>query len=152
SGRGGVLGLCWIDADTIVYGVYDDAPAAFLRRISATTGQMSELTKVDASRELLHVFPVVVPGGRYIVFVVEQTQDRSEAQFSIESLNVSTGQRRELLRGGVPLAVLPTGHLLVRRGPDVQAVPFDLERGDVHGQPVTVIPNVAWMMPTETTA
>ena len=152
SGRGGVLGICWLDAETIVFGVDDDAPIAGLRRVSATTGQMAPLTRVDVNRELTHAFPVAVPGGRHVVFAVVQSQDRSEAQFSIESLDLATGQRRPLLRGGVPLAVLPTGHLLFRRGTDVQAVAFDLERAEIRGQPVTVISNVAWMMPTGTTA
>ena len=146
SGRGGVVGMCWLDNDTIVFGVNDEPAVSGIRTMSATSGASTSLTKVDVSHELQHVLPVAVPGGRFIVFAAVQSEDRSEAQEVIEVVAVDTGKRRPLLRGGVPLRVLPTGHLLIRRERDVFAVPFDLAHGDVSGQPVSVLSNVSWML------
>jgi Tol biopolymer transport system component len=145
SGRGGVAGMCWLDNDTIVFSVNDEPAASGIRTMSATSGASTALTKVDVTHELQHVLPIAVPGGRFIVFAAVQSEDRSEAQQVIEVADVDTGKRRPLLRGGVPVRVLPTGHLLIRRERDVFAAPFDLAHGDVSGQPVSVLSNVSWM-------
>jgi Tol biopolymer transport system component len=145
SGRGGIVGMCWLDNDTIAFSVADEPAVSGIRTMSATSGASTPLTNVDVSHELQHVLPVAVPGGRFVVFAAVQSEDRSEGQQVIEVADVQTGKRRPLLRGGVPVRVLPTGHLLIRRERDVFAVPFDLAHGDVSGQPISVLSNVSWM-------
>jgi dipeptidyl aminopeptidase/acylaminoacyl peptidase len=64
-----------------------------------------------------------------------------EADINLVSLD--TGARRVVVPGGgVPVRVLPTGHLLVRRNGDVFAVAFDQGRGEVHGAQVGVVQDV----------
>ena len=62
---------------------------------------------------------------------------------TIEVLTISTGERRVLLTGGVNGFYVPTGHLLFAVGETIRGVPFDLDRLEVRGVPVSVVDDVA---------
>jgi hypothetical protein len=81
----------------------------------------------------------VLPGGRTALFTVWR-HDLGDA--TIESLDLATGKRKLLLRGGSFPRYSPTGHLIFVRAEGLAAVPFDLGRLAVLGPPVAVLSGV----------
>ena len=63
-----------------------------------------------------------------------------EARIAVVSLD--TGQRRVLFDGGTNPRFVSTGHLLYVRGGSLVAVPFDLRRLEIAGQPAPVVDGV----------
>ena len=59
-------------------------------------------------------------------------------------LDLKTGQRKTLIRGGSQAEYVPSGHLLYAAAGTLRAVRFDLERLEVLGDPVPVVEDV-WM-------
>ena len=141
TGRGGAVGITWASNDMIVYAI-DDQPSG-LRRVSSNGGASNVLTKRDSTKERDHIWPVAVPGGRFVVFAVVLNSSPNIDDADIDVVVLDTGARRHLLHGGVPLRVLPNGYLLFRRGRDVFAVPFDPAKGELRGSPVSVLGDVA---------
>src|SRR5207237_529010 len=50
----------------------------------------------------------------------------------------TSGERRVVLEGGSYARYAPTGHLVYARGGDIMAVPFDVRRLAVSGEPAAV--------------
>jgi serine/threonine-protein kinase len=57
----------------------------------------------------------------------------------VEALELRTGQRHVVVRGGGRARYLPTGHLVYATGPTLYAVPFDLESLTTRGEPTAVL-------------
>jgi serine/threonine-protein kinase len=57
----------------------------------------------------------------------------------LEALDLRTGQRHVVLRGGGRARYLPTGHLVYAAGPTLYAVRFDLESLTARGEPTAVL-------------
>ena len=139
AGRGGVRGLTWASNDVIVFGT-DDEQVAGIRRVAANGGESVALTTRDVSKDLSHFWPIGVPGGRFIIFAVQLKASPGFDDADIDLVPLAGGERRHLIHGGIPIRVLPTGHLLFTRGHDIFAIPFDAVRGEVHGTAVSVLP------------
>lgn len=104
-------------------------------------GDERELTKPDAGKaELGHWWPQVLPDGNHVLFTAYRVPMESA---TIEVLTISTGERKVLLTGGVNGFCVPTGHLLFAVGETIRAVPFNLDRLEVRGVPVSVVEDVA---------
>jgi len=111
-----------------------------LERVSAAGGAPRALTTPNAAAgEVGHRWPEVLPGGRTALFTVWR---RSLGDATIESLDLATGARRVLVRGGSFPRYSPTGHLVFVRAEGLAAVPFDLRRLSVLGPPVAVLSGV----------
>ncbi len=111
-----------------------------LLQVSAAGGKPRTLTMPNAvAGELGHRWPEVLPGGRTALFTVWR-HDLGDA--SIESLDLATGERQLLIRGGSFPRYSPTGHLVFVRAEGLAAVPFDLGRLAVLGPPVAVLSGV----------
>ena len=143
TGRGSALGIAFATPDLLVFGVDEPTPTS-LRKLPIAGGTPQALTTIDPASEVTQGWPVAVPGGKSIVMatMLAAAPNWNDAQVDVVSLD--TGARRPLFRGGIPLHVLPTGHLIFRRGPDVFAVPFDIARGEVHGTPTMVLSSVGY--------
>jgi eukaryotic-like serine/threonine-protein kinase len=104
------------------------------RRFSSENDNGGEASPRAAS------FPELLPGGTAVVFTSggEDTIDER----SIEVLRIDTGERKVLIQGGYRASYLPTGHLVFLRSGTVMAVPFDLDRLELSGEPVRVIEGV----------
>jgi eukaryotic-like serine/threonine-protein kinase len=121
--------------------VYTRAYNTGLWTVSEGGGDERELTKPDSSKmELGHWWPQVLPDGDHILFTAYRTPIETA---TIEVLTISTGERRVLVTGGVYGFYVPTGHLLFAVGESIRAVPFDLDRFEVRGVPVSVVDDVA---------
>jgi serine/threonine-protein kinase len=64
--------------------------------------------------ELDHLWPEALPGGRALLFTVVSAGGVPNAQ--IAAIDLQTGARKNLLRGGTNAVYLPTGHLLYSAG------------------------------------
>ena len=111
--------------------------AAFPR----TAGPVQPVTELDKSDgEKSHRWPILLPGGKALVYAALTGRSWSEAQIVLKRLD--TGERRVLVRGGTNPFYTPTGHLVYAHDGSLYAVPFDLARLAVTGQPVEVAHDV----------
>jgi serine/threonine-protein kinase len=134
----GPRGASWGDDNTIVFASND--PENGLLRVSADGGEPTALTTPDASQhEGDHLFPSMLPGGRGVLFTIAAGQ-MENAQVAV--LDLKTGRRKTLLRGGSAAEYVETGHLVYAAGGALRAVRFDLARLEVLGDPVPVVANV----------
>lgn len=101
-------------------------------------GQPRSLTALDARRhEVMHARPLVLPGGRTVLFASLTTEPGAER---IEAVSVDGVDRRVVLeRAHTPLWS-PTGHLLFARDGAVLATEFDEETVRVRGLATPILP------------
>jgi serine/threonine-protein kinase len=107
------------------------------------------LTKPDAAHgEADHVMPFILPGGRAVIFTVTaQGQPIDNAQIAV--LDLKTGQKKTLIRGGSDARYVDpstgsgqAGYLVYAAAGTLRAVRFDLGRLDVTSDPVPVVEKV----------
>jgi Tol biopolymer transport system component len=148
SSQGGVpvticdtcLGGNWGDDGTIVTmpGV-----GAGLARVSANGGIPSFITKLDNTKqERAHRWPQVLPGGKTVLVTVYDTS-RDPDDSEIDAVDLNTGNRKMLYRGGMYARYLSSGHLVFVHQNTLFAAPFDLERLELVGAPQPMIEGVA---------
>ena len=131
-------GASWGPENTIVF-----APATRkgLSLVPATGGTPEVLTSVESEKgEISHRWPQFLPGGRAVLFTMGTTGRWDDALIVVQSLE--TGDRRVLVEGGTYARYAPTGHLVYAREGRMMAVPFDLARLEVTGNPVPVVEGV----------
>jgi hypothetical protein len=133
-------GATWGPDNTIIF-----APNVFggLMRVSAAGGTPEVVTTPDLKKagELTHRWPEFLPGGKAIVFVIATAQDIgffTQSEVAVERLD--THEKKILpIRGTYP-RYFPSGHLLLfAREGRLFAVPFDVNRLQVSGQPFPVL-------------
>jgi len=129
----------WGSENTIVFTA--GLPNAGLYRVSANGGQPESLAMPDLERgEDEYQQPEILPGGKAVLFAVMQ----QGGTFQIAVLSLDTGEQKTLLQNGRQPHYLPTGHLvyeLTATG-TLMAVPFDVERLELSGDPVPVLEGV----------
>ena len=134
-------GASWADDNTIVFATRDKSG---LLRVSAGGGEPIALTTPDATKngQTSHWYPSVLPGGRGVLFTITAPNQMESAQVAV--LDLKTGQRKTVIRGGSQAEYIPSGHLLYASSGTLRAVRFDLERLEVLSDPVPVVDDV-WM-------
>ncbi len=138
-------GASWGPDDAILFTPDDHSG---LSRVSASGGAPSVVTTLDATRgESSHRWPDILPGGKAALFTILT----ATGTFRIGLLSLDTGKHRVLLDGGSFARYIPTGHLAYVREGVLLAVPFDLERLEVTGEPVPILDGV-WTNPVHGTA
>ena len=145
-------GATWGLNDTIVF-----APSATsgLSRISAVGNTLppsafsgapinrwgQDLTTPDPTKgEYSHRWPQFLPGGKAVLFTIDTEGSFDEARIGV--LSLETGKVDVLLDGGTNPRYSPTGHIVFSRVGALLAVPFDLERLEQTGDPVTVVESI----------
>ena len=129
-------GVSW-GSQSIAYVPNTTAP---LLRVPEEGGAPQELTRF-ATGEFTHRWPFFLPGGNALLFAVSlNVVDWSNAQIAVHSLE--TGERRDLIQGGMQPAYAASGHLLYATAGSLMAVPFDPRRLDVTGPAVPVLESV----------
>ena len=115
-----------------------------LFRISADGGE-PEVLFVDPDPLEQAVSPHFLPERKAVLFTVIPTRTYIPGFASnapgarVDVLDLTTGERRTILRGGGRARYLPTGHLVYAAGGTLYAVAFDLERLAVRGVAVPVV-------------
>ena len=94
------------------------------------------------SGERFYRQPWYLPGGKAILFTIgrENAQHYNDAQIAV--LSLETGQKKILIEGGTCPRYSPTGHLVYARAGSLLAVPFDVHKLSVSGQPFPVVDGV----------
>jgi serine/threonine-protein kinase len=83
----------------------------------------------------------MLPGGKAVLFTITALTGSLEAA-QVAVLDLQTGMRKILVRGGSHAHYVPSGHLIYAAGGALRAVPFDLARLETRGTPVAVVPDV----------
>ncbi len=137
--RGLPRGGSWGPDDTIAFATNDTSSG--LLSIPAAGGEPTVLTTPDVAHgELAHLFPSVLPGGRAVLFTIEAAGGAANAQ--VAALDLKTGQRKTLIRGGSQAEYIDTGHLVYAVSGTLWAVRFDPVRLEVLSDPVSVLEQV----------
>ena len=150
----GPRGASWGPDNTIVYATND--PATGLLSVPAGGGEPKVLTKPDTARgEQDHLWPSILPDGRAVLFTL--TQAGSVDNSLVAVLDLKTGQRKTLIRGGshaeyvdpstssgqaLSMGAERTGYIVYAAADTLRAVRFDLARLEVLGDPVPVLEQV----------
>ena len=137
----GPLGVTWLPDNSIIFG--EPTPATGLQRVSAAGGAVTVLTRPDPSRgEMDHAWPEALPGGRAVLYTITAATGGLDAA-QIAVLDLATGTSKIVARGGSHARYLASGHVVYVVGRTLVAVPFDLDRLEVRGTPVQVLPRLA---------
>jgi serine/threonine-protein kinase len=133
-------GATWGPNDTIIYTPSNAISGLF--QVSAAGGTPKPLTVPDRTKgEYGHRWPEILPGGKAVLFTVWTGVSLDEARIAVLSLD--TGKQRLLVEGGTYARYAPSGHLVYVRAGELLAVPFDLERLEVTGPPVSILQGVS---------
>ena len=117
-------GATWLDDGSIVYG--PDASAGLLL-LPADGGPPRALTTLDTKKgERSHRWPVALPGGKAVLFVVGLNSSPDDYNNSdVDAVLVATGERRHVLTGASFVGYVDSGHLIFMRNGAIHAVRFD---------------------------
>ena len=141
-------GASWGDDGFIVFAT---SLSPGLLRVSAEGGEPKALTTEDRAKQERHVMPHVLPGSRWVLFT---TLTETNLQTSrIEALNLSTGERKLVVRSGHDATYVDSGYLVyaatdmsaaadARFRGSLRAVKFDADRAEVIGETVSVVEQV----------
>jgi serine/threonine-protein kinase len=131
-----VFGMAWTEDGRIIFGTR----AGGLFSVPETGGRAEALTTPAGGG---HVWPLVLPGTRAIVFVENEGPSSPLVTGRLMLLNLGSGDVTPLELTGASPTWANSGHLLyVTPESRVWAVPFDLARLTVSGRPAPVIEEV----------
>jgi eukaryotic-like serine/threonine-protein kinase len=121
--------------------VFETLLYARLYMVSANGGKPEILTAPDASKEeFSHRLPHWLPDGKGVLFTI--MREWFDLNPRVAVLDVKARKWRVLLEDAADAHYVPTRHLVFLREGTLMAVPFDLDRREVIGQPIPVVANV----------
>ena len=135
----GPRGASWGPDDTIIFTAYTNQG---LSKISVAGGTPKPLTVPDRKAgEYGHLWPQILPGGKAVLFTIWTGVGGIErARIAVVSLE--TGKQKTLIEGGTYARYISSGHIVYARAGGLLAVPFDLQRLEVTGSPVSIVEGV----------
>jgi Tol biopolymer transport system component len=135
NARGG----SWGEDGTIVFAP-DNRVA--LSKVSSAGGTPQPLTTLDKQAgEVTQRWPQLLPGSKAVLFTSStHGNDYEDADIVVYSL--TSEQRKTVQRGGFYARYVPSGHLVYMHEGTLFAVPFDLKRLEVTGQPAPILEGV----------
>ncbi len=132
-------GATWGPDDTIIFATTDTTTG--LLSVPAGGGEPTMLTKPDpAQNEQDHAFPSMLPDGHTVLVTITSAGSIENTQVAV--LDLKTGQKKILIRGGSQAEYVETGHLVYAAAGTLRAVRFDLARLEVLSDPVLVVERV----------
>jgi serine/threonine-protein kinase len=138
-GARSMLGATWGERGTIIFAT--ERTSTGLEQISEDGGATTVLTRPNRDRgEDYHAWPAFLPGSQAVLFTILHAGSIDSAEIAV--LDLSTGAHKVILRGGSAPRYLPSGHLVYGAAGSLRAVAFDLERLEVRGTPVPVVPQL----------
>jgi Tol biopolymer transport system component len=133
-GRGGT----WGPGGVILF---SPAPSAPLMRVSASGGTPVAITKVDAALHTSHRWPFFLPDGKHFLYIALHHDPSKAANNTVYYASLDGRENRPLLRSQSN-AVYTNGFLLVGRGDQLIAQPFNPSTGTLSGEPQNVAKGV----------
>jgi serine/threonine-protein kinase len=135
NGRGG----SWGGDGNIVFTAGQTGP---LSLVSSAGGTPQALTTLDAQAgEVTHRWPQILPGGGAVLFVASSAQGNYR-DADIVVYSIASRQRKTIHRGGFYARYAPSGHVVYAHEGTLFALPFDLQRLEVTGEPAPVLEEV----------
>jgi serine/threonine-protein kinase len=135
-------GATWGPDDTIVFSI---SPNSGLFRVPATGGEPQPLTTLDeAQGEATHRWPQFLPGGEAVLFTSHTLSAGNFDQANIEVVQLKTGERKVVHRGGTSARYVPPGYLVYINQATLFAAPFDLGKLELTGSPAPAVQEVSW--------
>jgi Tol biopolymer transport system component len=135
NGRGG----SWGEDGNIIAAL---STTGGLSRIPSAGGPPTPVTDFQNGEVTLR-WPQILPGGKAVLFTAHTATTAFDGA-NIEVMSLADHSRKTLVRGGTFGRYLPSGHLVyVNRG-TLFAVPFDVDRLEVHGTPAPVLDQVGY--------
>jgi serine/threonine-protein kinase len=131
-----MAGAAWSEDGTIIFGTNTSG----LWRVPVGGGKLEALTTLDeAQGESSHEWPELLPGGNAVLFAITR-EARALPQIAVRDLR--SGDQRVLISGGSYPKYSPTGHIVYGVEGTLRAVPFDVDRLQVTGNPAPVVDGV----------
>ncbi len=151
---GGPITLCqapalvravWTHDDVIYFGSNE---AMVLNSVPASGGEPKLIVDLmsfpsDDRPNLYGQFSDILPDGQSALVTVRLETSISGDSARIYALSLETLEKKLLIEGGYDARYVPSGHLLFARTGVLMAVPFDLERLEVQGEPQVVLQGVS---------
>ena len=132
-------GGSWGEDGTIVF--TKDTGSA-LSKVSSAGRTPQPLTALNTQAgEVTHRWPQVLPGSKAVLFT-SNTRQLNYEDADIVVYSMASGQRKTVQRGGYYARYLPSGHVVYIYEGTLFAVPFDLRRLEVTGQPAPILEGV----------
>jgi len=126
------LGGSWGSGGDILF-----ATTLGLHRVAAGGGEAELLAAPDPEQgELYLAYPEMLPGGRAALFTIIPQDGGADAESSIGVLDLDTGERNIVLRGGGGAHHLESGYLVFSADARLHAVAFDAQTHAVRGDAV----------------
>ncbi len=136
-------GLDWLD-DTHL--VFSPNYLSGLSLVGLADGDVRALTNLDSTAsERSHRWPHALPGGKQVLYQV-QYLGRSYDQSDIYVVDVASGERTLVFRGGSYPRYLRSGHLVFARDQTLFAIPFDLQTLRTTGLAVPVLDHLSTLV------
>jgi serine/threonine-protein kinase len=133
-------GATWLPDDTIVFA---PNPASGLSSVPALGGEPQPLTTLDQTKgEVTHRWPQGLPDGKHVLF----TSNNSLSNFdgaALEVVDVESGERKVVYRGGTYGRYVPTGHLVFVNRTTLFAIRFDPDKLETSGSAAPVLQKLA---------
>jgi eukaryotic-like serine/threonine-protein kinase len=125
----------WGEDQYIYFGPGFTSP---IMRVSAAGGSPQPVTMLQSDkRELGHVGPLLLPGGKALLFTVWAGGDVDDGPLVAQRL--ATGERKVLLPNAFDPRFVPPNHLLFGRARNLMMVGFNPETLTVSGNPIPVL-------------
>ncbi len=110
-------------------------------RISDAGGDIQNVTELGPG-ERSHRFASLLPGGEALIYTVAFDGIDSYDDARIDLWDLRSHERKTLITGGTNATYSPSGHIVYARAGKLLAVPFDLARRQVTGDPFEVLNGV----------
>ena len=113
--------------------------SAGLLRVEASGGVPEQATSADVDAGESHLWPETLLGGKAVLYTASLDAIRRN---NIVVHSFETGEKRVLIEDGIAARYIDTGHILFARDGALLAIPFDVDRLEVTGEPFPVVDNL----------
>jgi serine/threonine protein kinase/Tol biopolymer transport system component len=130
-------GASWSSQGMITFAPTQVGALEQVQEAGGTPQSLTHFEKGDST----HRWPEFLPGGGALLFAAAP----NSINFSIGQVAaqmVGTGERRNLIQGGMSPRYAPTGHLVYAQGGSLMAVPFDPQRLTTTGTAIPIVEGV----------
>jgi Tol biopolymer transport system component len=132
-------GGSWGDDGAIVF---TQGVQVALSKVSSAGGTPQPLITLDKQGgEITQRWPQTLPGSKAVLFT-SATHGFNYDDADIVVYSMASGQRKTLQRGGFHARYVPSGHVVYMHEGTLFAVPFDLKRLEITGQPAPILEGV----------
>jgi serine/threonine-protein kinase len=132
-------GATWGEDGTIVFA---PNPTSGLFSVPDAGGEPTPLTELDPQKdEASHRWPQFLPGGRGLLFTVHSAASNFDEAW-IEALDLTSGERRVVHRGGSNARYVSSGHLIYMNQGTLFSLPFDAQLLEATGSAAPVVQQV----------